>query len=71
MSEQLRPCPFCKSVDVYVEIDGACGVFYVECGTCMAHGPMYSTKRKFGKNWPKDAAIRAWNGDVYMTDKVA
>jgi hypothetical protein len=66
MSEKLRKCPFCQSDDVSVESPYGCGLFRVECGNCNATGPSYDTRKKYGKDWPRDAAIRAWNGNVYI-----
>lgn len=71
MSEKLRPCPFCRSTDVHVEHVYGGGFFQVECDNCGATGPSYEVRRKYGKDWPREAAIRAWNGDVYIPDEVA
>ena len=65
--EKLRACPFCHSTDVHVENVFGTAV-RVECSDCQATGPSYETRRKYGKAWPRDAAIRAWNGDVYKQD---
>lgn len=65
--EKLRSCPFCHSADVAIE--NACGsLMRVECNDCGAIGPAYATQRKFGKHWPREAAIRAWNGDVFKPE---
>lgn len=61
---KLRPCPFCKNVDVFLE-RGFGDLIYVKCDKCRAQGPWYTFARKHGKGktWADNAAAQAWNGD--------
>ena len=41
-NQKPKPCPFCKSGDVFVERFGAC-VHGVVCNHCLVNGPRSST----------------------------
>lgn len=52
----LKPCPFCGSDNIYLEL----GIYaWVRCGGCGAYGP-YVTER--------DDAVRLWNARSTPTD---
>ena len=49
--EELKPCPFCGSKDVFIDNpDSHC--FYVACANCGVNGTTTNTKAR---------AIEAWN----------
>lgn len=52
---RLRKCPFCKSMEVYYEVD-MWDVGYITCYSCGACGPRVDAKR--GAN---SKATRLWN----------
>ncbi|MGE7139713.1 Lar family restriction alleviation protein [Luteibacter sp. NPDC031894] len=51
MSEELKPCPWCRHVDVSVE-EWSESDFQMACDNCGATGPMEDTP---------DKAYIAWN----------
>lgn len=67
MSDELKPCPFCKSrsniklVEYRPNCSGA-----VVCGQCGARGP--KKKNDHERGW-KAKAIEAWNTRVAVTDE--
>ena len=49
---ELKPCPFCKSEDVYLVSETEIEYNWVYCKNCEAAGPMKETEEE---------AIEAWN----------
>lgn len=53
MSEELKPCPWCNSLNLrvsgYWDTDLGC---FVVCKICEAHGPIYESE---------EFAVKAWN----------
>lgn len=52
MEYELKPCPYCGSVDVYIS-SAAFGRHYVLCRVCLMRGPEMTNM---------DSAKMAWNG---------
>ena len=50
---ELRVCPFCGSVDCFLEKEGKLPLFFVFCPDCCVHGP-YSLHG--------ETAMEGWNG---------
>lgn len=58
-----KPCPFCKSGDVFVERFGAC-VYGVVCNHCLVNGPKVEHGKYLESETDDEAerdAIRMWN----------
>jgi hypothetical protein len=68
-NEEPLNCPFCRSTYVSVELGVVGHSYHGECGNCGAQGPSYEARKKLGGTWPRDAAGRAWNGDVYIDER--
>lgn len=51
MSENLKPCPFCGSNEIFIDQPDA-NCFYVGCANCGVNGTTANTKER---------AVEAWN----------
>ncbi len=58
MTASLTPCK-CGSTDTTVE--NCFGILFVECGGCGARGKHFPVSTKVDGQWPREAAMAAWN----------
>ena len=61
MSDEIKPCPFCGSGNVYVEQIGRGGYFNICCGSCLANVPLSGSR---------ETAVAAWNSRAIDRDKL-
>jgi Lar family restriction alleviation protein len=59
----LLPCPFCGSGDVFVERSPDGSADWVECDTCLAHGPipkgLLPTDEEVARQWNARIAVKS------------
>ena len=61
MTENLKPCPFCGSDNVYLRCDYQ-GILYIECSACRANTYIYTP------NEDKALLLQKWNRRAYKED---
>lgn len=62
MSEELKPCPFCDSEDVFLARNGGDSELlgFVSCSKCMADGPIIYVEGRAPREH-EALVIEAWN----------
>lgn len=73
---ELKPCPFCGSVDVESYPKGerqdgeAWSVYYVTCNNCGCIGPLTPAyKYNVSSEKARNASVNLWNGRVQCQPK--
>lgn len=62
---EILPCPFCKSVNVYVRAPYGGGLAMVRCRDCSAHGPIRPAGAAAVTDWNAYChAVSAAEGDL-------
>ena len=66
----LRPCPFCKSTEQYMDSQLMDEVrwHFVVCRDCWAEGPACCETHHGGEAAAVELARQAWNGDISAAD---
>lgn len=69
MNDKLKPCPFCASKDVHIEVDG--DFAWGECYACGARSGDFRLNQSFNPLQRIDGARLKWNGRPLEDSQVA
>ena len=65
---ELKPCPFCGSLSVFLQSDSFAkcdAYYYIKCGNCRACGPKLESSWECGFGYERDEAeefvSKSWN----------